>query len=201
MADISLASVVDQASFNQFISGFRQVLDETKAAVVIKATRWGGSTPCDIFGVDIEPGGTIDILQGNSSCLNLRLIENTIKMFNEHFVPSAEKGLLAPPGTFNVLESGSSTPYSRQDFITNALDVLNSVMAGAKARNKWAETSYLDEIADNFYESFLEMVDKVIDAAKAVGERIVKRVTSSYWGWLGIGALAFVGYWWLQGDK
>ena len=193
----SVRAVVDRSSFHQFVSGFRKVLEDTKAAVYAKASTWGGSTPCDVFGVSIEEGGTVDRLQ-DLSCQHLRLAERAIKQFDEQFVPLAEKGLLSPPGTF---KTSTGTSYGRQHFLDNATSYLNAVMEEAKRLNKWADTSYLDTLLDNFYASFLQMVDKAIDAAAAVGERIVKRLTSSYWGWLGIGALVFVGYFWLKEGK
>ena len=190
----SIRTVVDRSSFHQFVSGFKQVLEDTKAAVYEKASTWAGSTPCDVFGVSIEEGGTVDRLQ-DLSCLHFRLADRAIEQFEVHFVPLAEKGLLSPPGTLKNVEG---TPYGRQQFLDNAISYLDAVMEETKRLNKWANTSYLNTLLDGFYASFLQMVDKVIDAAAAVGERIVKRVTSSYWGWLGIGALVFVGYLWLK---
>jgi len=193
----SVRTVVDRSSFYQFVSGFQKVLEDSKAAVYKKASSIGGSTPCDVFGVSIEEGGTVDAFQ-DLSCQHLRLAERAIAQFNDQFVPLAEKGLLSPPGT---LKTTTGTPYARQQFLDNATSYLNEVMGEAKRLNKWAGTSYLDTLLDGFYVSFLQMVDKVIDAAAAVGERVVKRLTSSYWGWLSIGALAVVGYLWLKGDK
>jgi len=181
----SAQSVVDDATFNNFISDFRGALQDTKGAVWRKAEEWGGSTPCDVFGVSIDPGGTVDALQ-NNSCANVGFADRMLIEFDEIFVPLARQALLCPPGQ----------ACDREKFARESTGYLDAVMDIARRLNKWADTSYLTVLLESFYRVFLDMLDKVIDVAIEVGERIAKRVVSNVWLALGLGVV--VAYFWTK---
>jgi len=172
-------SVISPASVTNFIADFRSVISDTREAVWEKATRWGGSTPCDIWGVPIHPGGTVDCGTQACACANSQMADRMLKEFDEHFVPLAEEALLCPPGQ----------SCNRQAFINESKDYLEGIKTLSKALNKWANTSYLQQLFDSFYRAFLQMLDQVIDVAVEVGERVVKRIGGQVWLALGIAAV------------
>jgi hypothetical protein len=172
-------SVISSDTVTTFIADFRSVIVDTRDAVWEKASRWGGSTPCTIFGVSIQPGGTVDCGTQSCSCANSQMADRMLQEFDNHFIPLAEQALLCPPGQ----------SCNRQHFIDQSKAYLESVKKLSKALNKWANTSYLQALFDSFYRAFLQMLDQVIDVAVAVGERVIKRIGGQLWIALAVGAV------------
>ena len=178
------SSVISFETFTSFMDDFRSVLLDTQDAVNEKALFLGGDTPCTIFGVPIQPGGTVDCGTQDCSCANYQMAQRMVKEFDEVFVPLAEQALLCPPGQ----------SCDRQVFIDQSKEYLKGIKDLSKRLNKWANTSYLQALFDSFFRAFLLMLDQVIDIAVEVGERVVKRVGSQVWIAL---AAAGLGYYFL----